>query len=334
MGCGAPTLPRAAAPPVAWPLGDAGRRAEESTFLTYPEWFIVYSSQEYARWLASERPSRFPYVRSIAQYWCGYDAVYRLTESRYPFNTGDHLMLVVIGASYTAEYALKGAYEATVGATFEAIGGYDSDEDRYARGVAADYATFLNHTPWYNYPFFERLAALWREVPLMGPSPLRKLERRAVLSADLGAKAVYGWMIGAGSGAAYAPEESATDVLVDLPPGGLPGKEQRARVVWQEGNRAVLRLPRYTEMADVLLPLMEVGVRPLAIAGNGQVMVTLLAPRGFRYDLPDGTMVFSQPILTDPALERVAVSVPVASLDRVLPALAERGARLEHVYDY
>ncbi len=90
-------------------------RPEDDTFLTYAEWYIVWSYQEKAAWQQAHLPSSFPYFQAIGQYWSGYCCSYGVVRGRYPFNFGDHLMLVVIGTSFTVEYALKGAYEDTVG---------------------------------------------------------------------------------------------------------------------------------------------------------------------------------------------------------------------------
>ena len=86
-------------------------RAEDDTFLTYPEWFIVWSYQEKADYQQQHLPSGFPFFRSIAQYWRGYCCSYRVVRGKYAFNTGDHLMLAVIGTSFSVEYGLKGIYE-------------------------------------------------------------------------------------------------------------------------------------------------------------------------------------------------------------------------------
>src|SRR5829696_8112744 len=37
-------------------------RLEDQTYLTLPEWYIVYSADEYAAFLANDRPSQFPYL--------------------------------------------------------------------------------------------------------------------------------------------------------------------------------------------------------------------------------------------------------------------------------
>src|SRR5215469_15993321 len=46
-------------------------RPEEDTFLTYAEWYIVWSYLEKADWQEAHLPSGFPYFGSIRQYWNG-----------------------------------------------------------------------------------------------------------------------------------------------------------------------------------------------------------------------------------------------------------------------
>ena len=82
------------APPANAPAGYA--RHEVSTFLTLPEWFIVYSAEEQARFTGTQPPSRFPYLRSIGQFWRYYGAVCGVTRGICPFHIGDHLMLAVL----------------------------------------------------------------------------------------------------------------------------------------------------------------------------------------------------------------------------------------------
>src|SRR5262249_58242157 len=109
-----PSLARAAANEA--PSGEApvAARDEAQTFLTLPEWYIVYSADEYAAFLARDRPSGFPFFRAVGQFWSMYGAVLRETWQRYPFNWGYNAMIWVIGASYSAEYVAKGLYESSV----------------------------------------------------------------------------------------------------------------------------------------------------------------------------------------------------------------------------
>src|SRR5689334_5832439 len=84
------------------------RLPEEKSFLTFPEWYIVYTSQDFANFIARYYPSGFAYFRSASEFWTSYCAVNRLVAPRYDFNAGTHLMIYVIGISHTVEYVIKG----------------------------------------------------------------------------------------------------------------------------------------------------------------------------------------------------------------------------------
>lgn len=293
-------------------------RREESTYLTFPEWYIVYAARDEAAWLRRSPPSGFPYLRAVGQFWCGYSAVVDVTSTRYGFNSDNHLMLVLIGTSFTAEYAIRGLYEGTVGRATEALGGWDTDVDRFAAELAAEYAAFMDQTPWYDFPFGDRLGALWA-LPGAGGSPLRRWERRLSLSAQLAVKAGYGRAIGAAAGVVYSTENPTTVVLIERGASAPPG---------------LVVLPRYAAFQPALLKLLRGGADPRAIAGNHELLLTLLAPASWRYGLAQGIVLFEQPLLVDPARKRLGVSVPVRGLRPIVAELERPGVEIEHVYDY
>src|SRR6266851_198428 len=101
-------------------------RAEEGTYLGYPEWFIVWSYTEKADFQQQHLPSGFPFLKSIQQYWSGYCCVHGMTRAKYPFNFGDHQMLVVIGSSFSTEYLIRSLYENTMGRFTEWISSHEA----------------------------------------------------------------------------------------------------------------------------------------------------------------------------------------------------------------
>ena len=82
------------------------QRPEESTFLTYPEWAIVYAAREYAGFVAKDQPSGFPYWSYVGRFWQDYATVIR-ASSPYKFNYANHQMLVIIGISHSIEHILQ-----------------------------------------------------------------------------------------------------------------------------------------------------------------------------------------------------------------------------------
>ncbi len=311
-------------------------RPEEDGFLNYPEWYIVWSYQEKADFQRDHLPSRFPYFGSIMQYWSGYCCSYGLVRGRYPFNAGDHLMLIVIGSSFSFEYAVRGAYEKTIGRLTEWMSsGQPVEEDIYAYRVAKDYADFVHIRPFYEFSFWTRLTALWRQTTLWGPHPVRKWERKAFLSLDYGIESFYTWIIEKATHSVYGVEGSDTYAWVDHAPRDTLAVNPKVKLVQATGPQSfIVVIPRYQEFTEIVSELSRRDVHFVEIAGNENVLLTALVPRPWTYDLSDGEFLFSSDVLTEPELKRIAVLSPVRSLHGVVHNLASRGLKLEHIYDY
>ena len=310
-------------------------RLEDQTYLTLPEWYIVYSADEYAAFVANNRPSQFPYFGAIRQFWSSYYDVCAVTRDKYSFNSGYHLTLVVIGTSFTLENVVKGLYENTLGRATEWVGlGHLTAEDAYAAQAAKEYGDFIHTIPWYEFPYTAKLAGLWTETGLIGPNFIRKWERKLALSAEYGVKALYAWLIGQGTAATYAPEDLeiqvwATGISDDLL------RQHPIRVIKPIDDRtAIVAIPRYEAFTKIVPKLTGAGMQFVEIAGNDEILITVIAPQDWNYNLPEGEFLFAMPILTQPPLKRVAINVPVTSLHRVLAALESTGVEIEHVYDY
>lgn len=334
-GPGAPDAPYDARPEVATFAGEIPgyKRTEESTYLTLLEWYQVFSYQEYAAFIAEKEPSAFPYFTAIGQSWSMYCHAYAETEGTYPFNVGNHLMLVVIGTSFTAEYGLKDLYESTVGWLTE-LDGHDTPEDRYAAEVARDYGKFVEREPWYAYPFGAKTVGVWTENDLFGPDFLRKTERKLFLTAEYGAKAGYAFVIRLATGAIYGAPP-ATDYLWVENATAESLAVEGVRVERDLGGGAyVLAVPHYQGFTDAIPEMARRGVRFVDLSGNDEIVLTVLAPRGWD-DVPaPAERLFALDAPTDPQTQRVVVRAPVPQLQGILLGLEGRGARIEHLFDY
>lgn len=308
-------------------------RSESATYLALPEWYIVSSADEYAAFVKSRAPSRFPYFAAVGQYWRYYKQACGATKRVYPFDAGYHLVLGVIGMSFSAENVIKGLYENTVGVVTENLGFYHTDEDVFARKTAQEYAEFIHATPWYEFPFATKVKRLWTETPLWGPDLVRKWERRLALTAEYSVKAVYGRVIGLGTRTVHQPEDLVINARLDDAPERI-FEDTRIRRVKTLGPRSyIVTLPRHAAFTPVVTVLARQGVRFHDLAGNDEILLTVIAPR--ELDLrPAGGVVLSEDILTNPATRRIGVRVPVRTLHAVLTDLPARGASLEHLYDY
>ena len=335
----APEMPPDAAPAAIQSAKDAlpgYKRAEEQTYLTYPEWYIVYSADEYAAFIAKHPPSQFPYFAAVSQYWNGYYDVCAVTRGRYPYNDGYHLMLGVIGVSFTAENVIKGAYENTIGRLSEWVSTPElTEEDAYARVVAREYGALTHRVPWFEFPFVETLQGLWQQVPLTGPNVIRKWERRIALSAEYGAKAVYGTLLKMATEAAYGTDEDLRlQVWVKGVTPATLAQLPDVKLVKAFDGSLIVSIARYDAFTLIANDLALSGVQFIELAGNDDVMLVAIAPRDWSYDLPAGQVLFEMPVLIDPKLKRVAIKVPVTSLHQILQELDKREYRVERIYDY
>jgi len=311
------------------------RRGEDQTYLTYPEWFLVFSPAEYARFLARSPASEFPFFGHIGQFWDAYGAMTDAMGDRYPFNFGYHVMVMVIGTSTTVEYALKAGYEAVVGRWFE---GVRTPEDEFAAHIAQDYVDFILQTPWYEYDFFGAVADLWSEVPLTGPNMARKWERRFALTTEYLVKGGYAVLIRAGTQAGYEAPIPLTAVLLDHlpPPASRPGEPPLdvALLNRMDDGGALVTLPRYDAFKDSASALALAGAEFQEIAGNRGVIVTsLITDTELNLAVPHQVLL-ERRIITEPPKRRVVVQTRVADLAELLRTVHDHGVVLEHVYDY
>jgi hypothetical protein len=255
------------------------------------------------------------------------------TRGVYPFSGGNHLMLAVIGSSFTIEYVIKGVYENTFGRVTEWTSGRDTPEDAFAHKTALEYGAFMHTVPWYEFPFFSKVGQLWRDIPKQGPHMVRKWERRLALTAEYGVKGAYGWLIGLSSGAAYGAESLRIHAWIDQAQ-DVVFADGVVKKVKQVGPQSyIVTIPRYEAFTVRTKLLVSQGVRFLDIAGNDEILITILAPAAVETD-NRVTILFEEPFLTQEALRRIGLKVPVRSLHEVLTRLEKGGATIEHIYDY
>jgi hypothetical protein len=311
-------------------------RRESDSYLSFPEWHIVYAYEDLAGVLRRGDESDFAYGRQIAGFWNSLCRLNRVATARGAVPSDTKVMLYTIGWSFTVELAGKGAYEKTVGRAFEWLrGAGKTAEDEFAARDMQAYAAFLRQTPWYEYPFRSRLAAYWRGTPLWGAHMPRKLERRAVFTGEYGIKAIYGALIGYASATALgAADLEIHTVVVGLQASDIAAEREIKVVRDLGGGRTLIRTPRYQAYSDLLVRLARRGRDIAEIAGNSRILVTVLAPRRALPSLPDTIELFTVPIQSRPDRRRVGLDVSVAHLASVIRTLEGAGISIEHIYDY
>jgi len=327
----------ASAPAVTLPaIDEAGyRRKLNNTFFTFPEWYIVYSFEDFGRFLDRSSESHFNYLGHIFGFWQSFCTINRAVPATAESLTEVKTMIYVIGVSYSVEYAIKGLYENTVGRVFEWIRGEKrTPQDEFSRTVLQDYAAFLYTVPWYKYPFREKLDGLMA-ISAPTPSSLRSRERDFALGAEYFIKIGYAWLIQKALDASSDDEpRDIMLVVATLPPATL-AKEPRIKQVraltpeWQ-----LVQTPRYKDLTEIVQSLLDQGLPIAEIAGNHEILITVIAPKSATLEVNAATELFSLDLDAKPGFRRAGLRARIDRLVDINRALKARGASIEHFYDY
>jgi hypothetical protein len=315
-------------------LPPAYRRDEVNSYLTYPEWAIVHAYQDLAGVMRRSSESDFAYFASIAGFWSSLCDLTRHASSRGPISLEYKVTLYTIGVSFAAEMGIKGAYEHTIGRlTAWLRGPTRTPEDTFALTVADDYAAFLRQTPWYEYPFGQKLGQFWRETPMTFAHPMRSLERRLALTLEYGSKALYAKLIGLGA-AAIPADLRIRSIVRNAEPAELAATPGITVVGPVDGAGIAIETARYRAFTDIFAALAARGRDMAEIAGNDDILITVLAENDALARKLNAKSLFVVPVQSRPGWTRYGFDVKVADLLAVIRQLKATGAELEHVYDY
>jgi hypothetical protein len=327
----------ASAPVVPLPAIDESgyRRKLNNTFFTFPEWYIVYSFEDFGRFLDRSSESHFGYLGHIFGFWRSFCTINRAVPPTGESLTEVKTMIYVIGISYSVEYAIKGFYENTIGRVFEWIRGEKrTPQDEFGRAVLQDYAAFLYTIPWYKYPFREKLDGLFA-ISAPTPSKLRTWERDFALGTEYFVKIGYASLIqkALDAGGDNEPREIMFAVAT-LPPAVL-AKEPRIKPIraltpqWQ-----LVQTPRYKDFTDILKGLLDQGYGVAEIAGNHDILITVIAPDAAKLDIKGTMELFSLELDARPGFRRAGLKARIDKLVDINRELKAMGASIEHFYDY
>lgn len=310
------------------------RRKLNNTFFTFPEWYIVYSFEDFGRFLDRASESRFGYLSHIFGFWRSFCTINRAVPA-----TGESLaevktMIYVIGISYTIEYAIKGFYENTIGRVFEWIRGEKlTPQDEFGRAVLQDYAAFLYTVPWYKYPFREKLDGLMA-ISSSTPSWLRSRERDFALGTEYFLKIGYASLIQKALDAGGDSEPRDIMFVAAASPQALAREPRIKPIRALDAQWQLVQAPRYKALGEILQGLLDQGIGLAEIAGNHDILITVIAPDAAQFDIKGTTELFSLELDARPGFRRTGLKVRIDQLVDINRDLKARGANIEHFYDY
>jgi hypothetical protein len=164
---------------------------------------------------------------------------------------------------------------------------------------------------------------------------LRTWERSFALGAEYYVKIGYAALIQKMLDA--SGDDEPRDIMfavATLPPGVL-AKEPRIKPIrtltpqWQ-----LVQSPRYKDLTEVLQSLLDQGYGLAEIAGNHDILITVIAPDAAKLDVKDTTELFSQELDARPGFRRAGLKARIDRLVDINRDLKAKGVSIEHFYDY
>ena len=309
-------------------------RKIEQTYLTLPEWYQVYSYNEFGDFLHSGgRQSDFPFLRSIKNFWSYYRLA--LNESKdEKFNWQYNFVTWVIGANLSAEYFIKSVYENTVGTITQFISGSNTEADRFIANSWNNYAKKMYQATWYHYPYFDDLKGMWTETSLFNKNFIRNFERKIAFSISYLIKGTYAkiWLLTA------AQKENQTFSIVYAK--DKLALENEGVIILKElsDDKYLIQTERYAGFKEVLLKLISKDVKFVEIQGHDIIALSYLSNKELEpfsnsdgADILDKKKLFFEP---NGYTHRVTLRAKTKNLTEVIDAINLNGNKFEMIYDF
>ncbi|MEY3048777.1 MAG: hypothetical protein RL365_815 [Bacteroidota bacterium] len=311
---------------------EADRRLADQTFLTFPEWFLVYSPEEQAEFFRKEPSTNYSYQSQVNQFWDSYNILNKHLEGKYPYNEEYNTMIGVIGVSTELEYNMKSWYEMVIGRATQTAS--LTDEDLFTQKYTSEYANFLNTAAWYDFDYNEQLKDLWTETSFFGWNMHRKLERKYLLTSEFLIKIAYAELIKYGSQSMYGEIPTTTVVVTDSLT-DLMKKNATIDVLSSSEDGHVIRIPRYTAFMYTATEIALEDVNIIEVAGNkSAILTTVIAPTNQNFDPKTCRALFAQKLANNNDFHRVAICTPIDQLCAFIRFCEKNGIEIEHIYDF
>ncbi len=313
------------------------RRPFANTYTSLPEWYIVYSADEFARVLTGGLPSSFSFSNANYEYWRQYALIKKLTEEyKDTKEVKDYdTVLKVIGVSFSIENTIKALYENTIGKVTEKLAGEkQTPEDKVARDSAVHYASFLYDYPWYDFPYMMYFKKVWNaeagEDCCTFGQTVRRGERKIYLSVEFITKYLYSSAIRFATHQKFGVQD---DIIC-------------ATVVYSASSTdQLVCAPHYQPFTRELLQVLDTQKNNPSfvikdIAGNTSIAVTFRELDGKEDNYENSIVVDRYPEVQSlnnsqtQIRKRVTALVSVSHLPLLVQALTMRGITIDHLYDY
>lgn len=309
------------------------KKNEDQTFLTVPEWYLVFNPKEYADYLETNtNPSDFPFYESINEFWSLYDRSLKLTEKAYKFNEEYVTMLNVIGVSVTAEYTIKLFYENTIGRLFSYFhNGKNSEEEKIIISANRAYSNYIYDNVWYDFKFLPWINKVWSVNDNTNSNFFRKWERTCFFTLEFFIKAIYAQALDFAVNMNYSAP--ITDINLIVISNENIKETNTMKVVKSIDSLKILKIQRWGPFTENILKLAKTNIKIKEIAGNDEIVVSIYGKKNLK-SLENYDLLYNSNFVTNNKIIRKVYRVPVAELLIFIKVAEQNHYEIEHVYDY
>jgi FAD/FMN-containing dehydrogenase len=309
-------------------------RDEAQSFLTVPEWYLVFNPKEYADYLEEgNNPSDFPFYASIDEYWTLYDRSMKLVSTAYPKNEEYNTMLNVIGVSITLEYTAKMLYENTVGRFFSWFSnGTMSDEEKMIIAAQRAYSDFIYDKAWYEFKFMPWVAKVWSVSNSAPSSWFRKMERTFFFTVEFTFKAGYAKLIEWAAKASY--EEPVTDIYLLISTADTLQTSPHLKIMHEQGEKKIISITRWGVFTKTILEIADKNIDIKEIGGNDEIVVSILADNNQANIFARDKLLYRSNVVSNANRERQVYLLSVNRLLSFVQQAKDGNVEIEHIFDY
>ncbi len=309
-------------------------RKIEQTYLTLPEWYQVYSYNEFGDFLhGGGRQSDFPFLRSIKNFWSYYRVAIGESKDE-KFNWQYNFVTWVIGANLTIEYFIKSVYENTIGTITQFIAGSSTEADRFIANSWNNYAKKMYQTTWYHYPYFGDLKGIWKDTSIFNKQFVRNFERKIAFSISYLIKGTYAkiWLL-------VAVQKEDQTLSIVYAENRLVLEDNGVKILKElSDNKYLIETERYAGFKEALIRLIAKDVRFIEIQGHNVIALSYLSNKKSEpfldskdVDILDKRKLFFEP---NNYTHRVTLRVKTQTLKEVIDTINLNGNKFEMIYDF
>lgn len=337
-------------------------RPQMKTYLTGPEWQNVRAAKRYATFLETQPSYQFPFFEEIGGYWKVYGSSWEAARQESSFSdvvmSEYNLMNLFVGTSMTLEYGIKGILSVPL-SLVDSLADTSSDREsliqpeRERIKEMQEYGEHIEHTPFYQYPFFQEIQHYWNSYAQYWKDAQQE---RGLIPTIFSPKSAKCFLMGIGmtvensvKGIVSAPlrglfgsgelkEADCIHALVKDPNNQILFLDERVNVVedYQETYLKHLEIPRYMSFKEILMNLSkDPEISCVSIAGQSKIQVdTKRRINTPIVALPEMKKLYQIPAPSDTSHIYEAFEIKVEELLQALRTLQKLNIEVLLIHDF